>query len=284
MAERAERSYCSEVSGSEPMAGTAANVDVWLLLEYRPAWGARAHDDNDLAPGVRAWLDAALAGLSAHGFKPRLQFVRQPEVDSAATRLLLGANGRLLEFSGAGYDFLADVDVVRAVEEPQRFENLDAPRYFVCTNGQRDLCCARFGLRSYAALREAVGDRAWQITHLGGHRFAPNVLVLPAGLLYGRVHDAQAREFVRVVESGAVDFAHLRGRCRYPAHVQAAEALLERSDLKLLHVDGDAEACTVTFSDGHEPVSMAVARSSEAAQVVKSCGAEAEAVYPYLRG
>ena len=65
-----------------------------------------------------------------------------------------------------------------------------APQYFVCTNGQRDLCCARFGLPTYAALRERVGERVWQTTHVGGHRFAPNVLTLPQAALYGRVQPA----------------------------------------------------------------------------------------------
>lgn len=284
MSDIAQRTYCSEASSAEPMAGTAANVDVWLLLEYRPVWRAKAHGDNELKPVVRTWLDAALTDLAARGFKPRLQFVRQPEIDSPTTRLLLATKGRLLEFEGIGYDFLSQVDVVSAALQPERFPALDAPRYFVCTNGRRDLCCARFGLRTYAALRELVGERAWQVTHLGGHRFAPNVLALPSGVLYGRVTESDAADFVRVLESGAVDFDHLRGRCRYPAHVQAAEALLERSDLRLLHVDGDEQSCTVTFSDGHEALKATVVRSAEPMRATKSCGADEEEVYPYRPG
>jgi len=169
------------------------------------------------------------------------------------------------------------------LEAPELYEQLHEPNYFVCTNGQRDLCCARFGLRSYAVLRELVGPRVWQITHLGGHRFAPNVLVLPEGLLYGRVSEEAVENFVAQVEAGDVDFAHLRGRSVYPAQVQAAEIAAARPGLKLLHVDGDAQHAQVTFGTGSDRIRITVERSPQPIAVSKSCGETAEAVYPYLQ-
>jgi hypothetical protein len=263
------------------MAGTAAQVDCWVLLEYRPVWRAKAHGDNDLSAPVRDWLDGTLVSLAEAGFKPRLQFIRQPELDGTETRLLLGVDGRLLEFAGVGYDFLLNLDLVDAAQHPERHRPLEEPRYFVCTNGQRDVCCARFGLKSYAALRAAVGERVWQVTHLGGHRFAPNVLVLPQGLLYGRVTEDSVEAFVHAVESGELAQRWLRGRSRYPAPVQAAEAALGRSDLKLLHVDGDAASSTVTFATPTDSLKVTVQRGAEPMPVMKSCGAELEPVFPY---
>jgi hypothetical protein len=266
----------------EPILGTAAHVDVWLLLEYRPAWKSRAHQENGLSATVRAWVEESLAKLTDAGFKPRLQFIRQPEIDSADTRLFVGVNDQLLAFSGSGYDFLNSLDVLAVVSKPELQTPLAEPLYFVCTNGQRDLCCARFGLRTYAALRERVTERAWQITHLGGHRFAPNVLVFPGGVLYGRVNDSDVDVFSSAVEAGELAGHFLRGRCRYPAHVQAAETAAGRSDLKLLHVEGDIGNATVTFTGGQELVKVSVTRSSESVPVMKSCDAEPEAVFPYF--
>jgi len=276
------RRYCSQLNPDEALIGTAAHVDVWLLLEYRPAWKSRAHEENDLSHSVRSWVEESLQKLTEAGFKPRLQFIRQPELDDSDTRLFVGVNDQLLAFSGTGYDFLNSLDLLAVVSKPDLQTPLAEPLYFVCTNGQRDLCCARFGLQTYAALRERVAERVWQITHLGGHRFAPNVLVFPGGALYGRVNDSDLDVFSSAVEAGELAVPFLRGRSRYPAHVQAAEAASGRSDLKLLHVDGDSRNATVTFTGGQELVKVSVARSSEPVPVLKSCDAEPEAVFPYF--
>ena len=140
-----------------------------------------------------------------------------------------------------------------------------APQYFVCTNGQRDVCCARFGLPTYAALRERVGGRAWQTTHLGGHRFAPNVLTLPQAALYGRVQPADTDEFVDAVERNGLAAKWLRGRTRYSPEVQAAEAaLLARGSI--LRSDDrqalDGDGYRVTFGSHTVAVRPGAARRS----------------------
>ena len=257
------------------MAGTSDQVDVWLLLEYRPAWKAKALPASDLAPATKDWLQRSVDAFAAQGLRARPQLIRQPELDTDQVRLLVGHGEQLWEFTGTGYDFLQELDLAGALAGATAAAAgarlLREPRYFVCTNGQRDLCCARFGLPVYAALREQVGERVWQATHLGGHRFAPNVLVLPAGALYGRVGVAAVPDFVATVDGGGLAFDHLRGRSRYPKHVQAAEALLAEDGLRLLHVDGDAARATVTFAaaDGRRQVQVA---RSDPEPALTSCG------------
>jgi hypothetical protein len=277
-----DRVYCSEHHPEEPMAGTADRVDVWVMLEYRPAWRAKALAGAALDPAIRRWLDAGLAALAAAGLKARPQLVRQPEIDSDRVRLLVGVGERLVEFSGQGYGFLQSVDLPAVARNPGAYPQSTEPRYFVCTNGQRDVCCARFGLPTYAALRERVGDRAWQITHLGGHRFAANVLVLPQGVLYGRVAADSVPAFVAGVEAGELVFPLLRGRSCHPPLVQAAEVLIGRQRLTLESVDGDDDRATVRFAAADGPVEIAVARDSTPLRVLKSCGdAAASEVRPY---
>jgi hypothetical protein len=274
--------YCSEQAAAEPMAGTADRVDVWVLLEYRPAWKGRALEESQLAPAVRAWLERSVAALASAGLKARPQLIRQPEIDSNRVRLLVGVAECLLEFSGEGYDFLLDLDLAAVVDNPFSHRRLEEPHYFVCTNGQRDLCCARFGLPAYAALRERVGSRAWQVTHLGGHRFAPNVLVLPQGVLYGRVDGNALEDFVAGVEAGRLCFPLLRGRSVYPPPAQAAEAFSGRSDLRLRSVTVDGAVAQVIFDGPEGPVEVAV-RRGEPVMVLKSCDAAPEPAHPYLR-
>ena len=171
------REYCAEVAVAEdePMAGTADVVDVWIMLEYLPAWSAKATTDNALAESTKAWLKQLTKAIGERGLKPRMQLIRRPEIDRSGVTLMLGTPTGLYRVEAPDYDALSALsfDAIAATQ-PQT-----EPEYFVCTNGQRDVCCARFGLPTYTALRERVGERAWQTTHVGGHRFAPNVLTLP---------------------------------------------------------------------------------------------------------
>ena len=270
-----ERIYCCEASADQPMLGTAAVVGVWLLLEYRPAWRAKAITDNALGEGVRSWLAQGLEALESQGHKVRAQFIRQPEIDRPDTRLLVHHDGvlRAFESGGPGYDGLIRTPI-EALFHGHSGERLEAPRYFVCTNGQRDLCCARFGLPVYNRLREHFRERVWQVTHLGGHRFAPNVLVLPQGVLYGRVgaEDESIERFIAEVEAGRVPRRHLRGRSCYPKPVQAAEGFAGLEGLEWVASEVRDSHTRVTFDHQGESLLVNVAMADEAVPVLASCG------------
>lgn len=267
------------------MIGTADTVDVWLMLEYRPVWKARALEQSDLGEDTRSWLERSMDAFARAGLKARPQLIRRPEIDTDDVHLFIGTAAGLLEFSGRGYDFLDALDPAGLVARPPAAARVDRPRYFVCTNGQRDLCCARFGLPVYAGLRERVGDRVWQVTHLGGHRFAPNVLVLPQGGLYGRVEPERLDVFVERVEAGELDFETLRGRTWLPPAAQAAEVLSRRQGLRLEAVDEDEQGATVRFRSESGPLSVRVDLAPEPMMVHKSCRDETDAsIRPFLPG
>ena len=163
-----DRVYCSDLclASGEPMLGTATQVDVWLLLEYKPVWRAKAVEDNELATATKDWIDRAVSAVAAKGGKARVQFIRRPELDSALITLFVAESGTLRRFQSEGYAEIQHIDIDAA-----KMDEVHDPQYFVCTNGQRDLCCARYGLPVYTELRNLVGERAWQTTHVGGHRF-----------------------------------------------------------------------------------------------------------------
>ncbi len=265
-----ERVYCSDLclASGEPMLGTATQVDVWLLLEYKPVWRAKAVEDNDLATATKGWIDRTVAAVEARGGKARVQFIRRPELDTPLTTLFVAESGALRRFQGEGYAEIQHLDIDTAP-----MDEVGEAQYFVCTNGQRDLCCARYGLPVYAELRARVGERAWQTTHLGGHRFAPNVLTLPQGAIYGRVFAEDVPEFTTLIEDGELSKRHLRGRSAYPPEAQVAETLLDGT---LASVEGGA----VTFQtpDGLATVNV---ESGTPYEIIASCGkTETEAVVP----
>ena len=63
----------------------------------------------------------------------------------------------------------------------------------------------------------------WQSSHIGGDRFAGNVVFLPEGLYFGRVEPAEAWPVLDEYLAGRIDLAHYRGRSAYSFAEQAAE-------------------------------------------------------------
>jgi hypothetical protein len=108
---------------------------------------------------------------------------------------------------------------------------LERPLFVVCTHGKRDRCCALRGRPLYDSLRQEVDPAlVWQATHVGGDRFAGNVVVFPHGLYYGRVDAADTAHLVAAHASGSVYLDRYRGRCGYSCPAQAAEHAIRESD------------------------------------------------------
>ena len=126
-------------------------------------------------------------------------------------------------------------------------EPVGHPLLVVCTHGKHDRCCARYGRPLYQSLDEQADEGwVWQSSHLGGDRFAGNVVVLPEGLYFGRVASAEAWPVLDEYLAGRIELGHYRGRSCYSFAVQSAErAVREASgltgldDLELVgHADG----------------------------------------------
>lgn len=116
-------------------------------------------------------------------------------------------------------------------------EPLTDPRYLVCTNGKHDVCCAEFGLPVARAVQRLVGARAWECSHVGGDRFAGNLVCLPDGLFYGQLDADTAATVVSAHEAGRISLPHWRGRSTLPFASQAVEALA-REALGVDQLDG----------------------------------------------
>src|SRR5262249_12500829 len=120
-------------------------------------------------------------------------------------------------------------------------------------------------------------EELWISSHQGGHRFAPNVLVLPHGIQLGRVDAADAPAAVASALGGVEPLRWYRGRTAYPPEVQAAERAVRESagldaidDLQLADVHGDR----VSFSSADRRAHHAVVEEGLGPAVPASCGAE----------
>jgi hypothetical protein len=237
-----EQRYCSELAraANEPLRGTAEQVHAWLLIEYREAFRPRALEDNVLPAAVNAWIGQVPERVAAaSGECARVQFIRGARSARAGEPIRVyvarvdAGGGRLFAADLADHAVLASLDAVALVRGEAPLAAVTERLYLVCTNGQRDVCCARFGLPVYEHLSGTLGDCVWQTTHVGGHRFAPNLVCLPSGAVYGFASRDVVDGLVAADRAGELALAHLRGRSFAPTEVQVAEHVLrERAGLR----------------------------------------------------
>jgi hypothetical protein len=231
--ESPSRLYCSQISAraGEHLPGTATRTQVYFLLEDPSTWGEKAFEDSDLPRGVKDYLAAQVQAVQ----DGRILLIRREAGSVAGIHFFIAvvAEGEemLFEFLLPDYSALLGLDIAAVISDPDRYPayRRAAPLLLVCTHGRRDACCAKFGLPVYQALREKFGEIAWQCSHVGGHRFAANLLCLPSGLLYGRVVSENAASIAGAAISGQLVLEHYRGRVSYPPAAQAAEHALRES-------------------------------------------------------
>ena len=233
----------------EPLAGTVDQRRRWLLLEDRSAWGTDAVDERF---GPDAAATAKRLGL-------RLQLVRRhegdPADDSVRRAMLVDTEAAAMAVRTVRGPGDLDVEAVASVPLEEFGAHLTDPILLVCTNGRRDACCALRGRALTLALADEHGERTWESTHLGGHRYAANLVCLPHGIVYGRVPPSDGARLADLYLAGQLDPEHLRGRSAWPAPAQVAEVELRRrlglvgvDDLRLVTADVDDDVATVTLA------------------------------------
>ena len=82
-----------------------------------------------------------------------------------------------------------------AGERPGFGEEVTEPVYLVCTNGRHDRCCATYGAAAGPGPAAATAELVWESSHVGGDRFAGNLVCLPGGHLLraGRARPTPSR-------------------------------------------------------------------------------------------
>jgi hypothetical protein len=254
-----KRALCADVAGAtgEPLAATASRVDRWLLVEYRGLWDRDVLGGSLLSEALKAHLRDQLAKLG----HSRLLFIKQPPRRGKTRRMLYLGNSRpgeeslyALEFEH--HDDLLEYDFAGALlGGTVPGVPVDHPLLVVCTHGKRDRCCAKYGRPLYDGLRSKVDPAwVWQSTHVGGDRFAGNLVVLPEGLYFGRVEEEDFDPVLDGYFERQLYLDRYRGRSTYTLPVQAAElavreadGLLGIEDVSLRKVEKRGEGWRVTL-------------------------------------
>ena len=228
----AERCSTRSTGLGESMAGTASVVRTWLLIEATP-WPHAMLTSTGLPTGVGAELSrranehrVRVVLIRRHGradaatapARPACYVASSRRQGSWLTQVPVGSVADVLDLDFATLD----------AAPPSGSEVLADPLFLVCTHGRRDPCCAERGRPVAAALDRRFPTQTWEVSHIGGDRFAGNLVCLPDGDYFGRLSGADVGDVATRYISGRYSLTHLRGRCCYPPPVQAADVLLRQ--------------------------------------------------------
>lgn len=219
--------FCSQLSrdAAEKTFGTASTGGVWLLLEYAGAWGPKVLQESALAPEVKAFFNQTFSAIP----KSRILFIKRGRMGGdTVSFFVVRCRERepfIVRFELDTYARLMEIDIasVAAGRTLAGGSLVRDPLFLVCTHGRRDKCCAKFGVPLYSHLRGVAGEQVWQSSHVGGDRFAANLVCFPHGLFYAHVTEDRGRRIVGEYGERRLVLDKYRGRACYANHVQAAE-------------------------------------------------------------
>ncbi|WP_440347916.1 sucrase ferredoxin [Modestobacter versicolor] len=212
--------------GDSPVA-TAPPARRWLLVEQPGPWGRDALLESRFDRRVASRLAARARELGV-----RIQLVRR-----AGDRLADSGRRWGVADTTPGVETTwwstreSDADLLDLPWDGSVGTPSTAPTYLVCTHGAHDACCA---VRGRPLARALGAADVWETSHLGGDRFAANVVVLPWGFVYGQVPEGGG-ELLAAHAAGQVALPWLRGRAGLVPAAQAAQHHA-RTELGLLGV------------------------------------------------
>ncbi|MEV6412081.1 sucrase ferredoxin [Kribbella sp. NPDC051718] len=214
----------------DTLTATAPPASRWLLIEHRAAWPRKALTALAPTPTHQPSEDPRVADLAAEvarlcaaaGIRPVL-IRRHGRQDRSIARRWALVDSRPGQESVRWGDLPTDDHLLNVLSGRDPGTPSTDPIYLICTHGRHDACCAIRGRPAAAALSTAFPDRTWECSHVGGDRFAANLVFLPHSLFYGHVPSTEAVELATQYNEGLLVPKYLRGSGAHPPPVQAAQ-------------------------------------------------------------
>jgi len=233
---------CSLVSREEkdPLIGTARDVPQFLFIELEKPWASSALQTDHFPDEV---FEAYQEGLEKRVFDGKfLPIAPDPSYSEDGMIRLLDYRRPDGPFAMYGFHsyHVPEEELGRVARvllaDPSHREDIASYRedhppereVLVCTHMERDPCCGHFGPPIHQALRTHYADedlRVWQVSHVGGHRYCPNVIDLPEGRYWGRVGLDRLENVVRRTGS----FRDVSDQYRGWAALSSPEQIVEKA-------------------------------------------------------
>jgi hypothetical protein len=198
----------SSHQAEEVLIGTAPPCQTYIFIECPFPWASRAFESKMIPQNLRALvqrltnsnlsircflINRGRAGDRTPSTQHQVLIYQRPveQFCNGYQRWSFQVN-RLEQVAALIRCYLSGQVPIADVHEP------DTRDLFICTHGSRDQCCGRYGMPFYREALDRVRSlymnqeltqkvNLWQVSHIGGHRFAPTLLDLPDGRYYGRL-------------------------------------------------------------------------------------------------
>ncbi len=210
---------CSQHEGGTSLYGTAPREAGYLIVEHPKPWPAKIKR----LPGLVCELRRSLKDHPGE----ELKLLVTPEIP-ARFKVCEGPNMILLrQKAGRGvWKVLSARTEVLRRELQLPADGTEEPLHLVCTHGSRDRCCGTFGYPVYRALEARSKRLVIQVSHLGGHRYAPVVASFPEWRIFGHVRPLRVEAFETDLEAGLLPEGMYRGVGLLKSRPQVVEAAL----------------------------------------------------------
>ncbi|BAS60160.1 hypothetical protein NIES2135_65780 (plasmid) [Leptolyngbya boryana NIES-2135] len=231
--------FCADAarSSNADLIGTASPYKAFIAVECPPPWTPNELDSKSVPANLSTlgeWVNE-----DYDRFQTCLLLIYNETLNqSGFTRLLIFEQAsnftntyRQQEFHIADPNEIAPLIQAYLAGEPIDVTPVDNSfrDIFVCTHGSHDKCCAKYGYPLYREATTIVNHlslhqvRVWQVSHIGGHRFAPTAIDLPAGRYYGHLNGSSLTSILTRTGDIQVLRQVYRGWSYLPWAVQAWE-------------------------------------------------------------
>jgi hypothetical protein len=199
--------FCSKISqanGEDPI-GSAIAVEQYLIIEAAQPWPLDIWIEPDPMP--QGIVDALNFVWEGGGTIRQLAIAPDRECSIPGCKRVFYYRrpaGLFAEYEKQ--EFIVPNTEIGAlalalVKEPEKLPDFEQYRQdshnirelLVCTHGNFDAACSRFGYPIYQKLRSEYAAktdsnlRVWRCSHFGGHQFAPTMVDLPQGCYWGHL-------------------------------------------------------------------------------------------------
>lgn len=231
--------YCAQNSKDmdSPLIGTVKPFSYLFLLEYPGTFEAKAVGGSSLPSEVKDHITVGLKSISSEFGSARLLLIKNKASQAEGEKSLFVFHNDpqkpvVRRYTLERYEQLLRGSLKNLVD-PKGGDPVEKPMYLICTNGLRDKCCSKFGFPLYRNLYQKLNEPekyVWESSHVGGHRFAGNIVTLPDGCFYGFVEEKDLDSLVEHAEERKLFGEKLRGRSSLPNVGQAAELFIRQKE------------------------------------------------------
>ncbi len=192
----------SQNSGEDPL-GSAGCYDQWLMIELPQPWEAKFWTSREELKPFVSLISELMSQGKLNKFRPLAIAPDKIYSQQGFTRVIYYQRPSQLFTNFEKKEYVLPLDKMNDLAinlitssnldefEGYRQNSQNIREILVCTHGNVDIACSRFGYPIYEKLRKEYSNdnlRIWRCSHIGGHRFSPTLIDFPSGRFWGHLN------------------------------------------------------------------------------------------------